>query len=57
MEALRPQGVASRQGIVINIVPLDPAYKAGLAGHLPVSIVALNDKKAIKHEKRIDTVL
>ncbi len=24
------------QGNFIYIVPLDPAYKAGLAGHLPV---------------------
>ncbi len=35
-ESLRPQGGASRQGITIDIVPLAPAYKAGLAGHLPV---------------------
>jgi len=25
------------QGNLIYIVPLDPAYKAGLAGHLPVT--------------------
>ncbi len=35
-EAPRPQGGASRKGNLIYIVPLDPAYKAGLAGHLPV---------------------
>jgi len=36
-EAPRPQGGASRKGNLIYIVPLDPAYKAGLAGHLPVN--------------------
>jgi len=36
-EASRPKGGASRQGIFFYIVPLDPAYKAGLAGHIPVS--------------------
>ncbi len=36
MEAPRPQDGASRQGVTIHIVPLDPAYKAGLAGHVPV---------------------
>jgi len=36
-EAPRPQGGASRQGIIIHIVPLDPAYKAGLAGHIPAT--------------------
>ncbi len=30
-EAPRPQGGASRQGIIIHIVPLDPAYPS-LAG-------------------------
>ena len=35
-EAPRPQGGASRRGSFVRIVPLDPAYKAGLAGHLPV---------------------
>jgi hypothetical protein len=35
-EAPRPQGGASRKGNLIYIVPLDPAYRAGLAGHLPV---------------------
>ncbi len=34
-EAPRPQGGASRKGNLTCIVPLDPAYKAGLAGHLP----------------------
>jgi hypothetical protein len=35
-EAPGPQGGASRKGNFILIVLLDPAYKAGLAGHLPV---------------------
>jgi hypothetical protein len=35
-EARRPQAGASRKGNIVLIVPLDPAYKAGLAGHLPV---------------------
>ena len=35
-EATRPQGQASQKGNLIYIVPLAPAYKAGLAGHLPV---------------------
>jgi hypothetical protein len=26
---------ASRKGSFVHIVPLDPAYKAGLAGHVP----------------------
>jgi hypothetical protein len=30
------KGRASRKGNLIYIVPLDPAYKAGLARHLPV---------------------
>jgi len=34
-EARRPQGAASRQCSDIYIVPLDPAYKAGVAGHVP----------------------
>ena len=34
-EAPRPQGGASRKGNFVHIVPLDPAYKAGLAGHVP----------------------
>jgi len=42
-EAPRPQGGASRKGNFIYIVPLDPAYKAGLAGHLPAK--CLNAKK------------
>jgi hypothetical protein len=37
-EAFRPQGGASRKGNTVLIVPLDPAYKAGLAGHLPVKL-------------------
>jgi hypothetical protein len=32
-EAPRPQGGASRKGDFIYIVPLDPVFKAGLAGH------------------------
>jgi hypothetical protein len=36
-EAPRQQGGASRKGNFILIVPLDPAYIAGLAGHSPVS--------------------
>jgi len=31
-EAPRPVDGASRQGFIIHIVPLDPTYKAGLAG-------------------------
>ena len=44
-EAPRPQGGASRKRNLIfhcaprPIGPLDPAYKAGLAGHLPVKII------------------
>jgi hypothetical protein len=34
---LPAQGDASRKGNLILIVPLHPAYKAGLAGHLPAS--------------------
>jgi hypothetical protein len=29
---------APRRGNFVHIVPLDPAYKAGLAGHVPVNI-------------------
>ncbi len=36
IEAPRAQRGASRKGNFFYIVPLDPAYKAGLAGHLPV---------------------
>ncbi len=36
-EAPRPQAGASRERNIGQIVPLDPAYKAGLAGHLPVN--------------------
>jgi hypothetical protein len=35
-EAPAPQGGASRQRNIIYIVPLYLAYKAGLAGHVPV---------------------
>jgi hypothetical protein len=34
-EAPRPQGGASRQGIITHIMPLHPACTAGLAGHVP----------------------
>jgi hypothetical protein len=48
-EAPRPQGGASRKGNTLLIVPLDPAYKAGLAGtcrsHKTLAIMFL--KKAI----------
>jgi len=37
-EAPRAQRGASRKGDFFYIVPLDPAYKAGLAGHLPVTM-------------------
>jgi len=37
-EAPRAQRGASRKGDFFYIVPLDPAYKAGLAGHLPVKL-------------------
>jgi hypothetical protein len=36
-EAPCPEGGASRKGNFVHIVPLDPAYKAGLAGHVPVT--------------------
>jgi len=36
-EAPRPQGGASRKGSFVHIVPLDPAYKAGLAGRVPAN--------------------
>jgi hypothetical protein len=35
-EAPRPQGGASRKGNFVHIVALDPTYKVGLAGHVPV---------------------
>jgi hypothetical protein len=34
-EAPHPQGGASRKGSFVHIVSLDPAYKAGLSGHVP----------------------
>jgi hypothetical protein len=34
-EAPRPQGGTSRHCYIIHIVPLNPAYKAGPAGHGP----------------------
>ena len=36
-EAPRPQAGASRKGNILLIVPLDPACKAGLAGHYPAN--------------------
>jgi len=33
---------ASREGIIIHIVPLYPANKAGLAGHVPVNIIMMS---------------
>ena len=33
-EAPRPRGGASRRGSFVHIVPLDPACKAGLEGHV-----------------------
>jgi len=38
IEAPRPQAGASRKGNIVLIVPLDPAYKAELAEHLPVKM-------------------
>ncbi len=46
-EAPRPQGGASRKGNFVHIVPLDPAYKAGLAGHVPVKV---KNKKILEFE-------
>ncbi len=37
-EAPRPQGGASRKGSFVYIVPLDPAYKTGLTGHVPAKL-------------------
>jgi len=47
-EAPRPQGGASRKGNLIYIVPLDPAYKAGLAGHLPVKADHIKELSLIR---------
>jgi len=33
-EAPRPRGGASRRGSFVDIVPLEPAYKAGLSEHV-----------------------
>jgi hypothetical protein len=38
---LPPDGGASRKGNFVRIVPLDPAYKVGLAGHVPVKNLKL----------------
>jgi len=35
---LPPTGGASRQGAFFRIVPLEPDYKAGLAGHIPANL-------------------
>jgi len=61
-EAPRPQARASRarsgerdasKGNVALIVPLDPAYKAGLAGHLPAKDkdLTLEAKTYQQHKK------
>ena len=51
-EVPRPQGGASRarsgeqnvsKGSFVHIVPLDPAYKAGLAGHVPANYGLLSE--------------
>jgi hypothetical protein len=42
-EAPRPEAGASRERNNILIVPLNPSYKAGLAGHLPVKIQMSNE--------------
>ena len=39
-EASRPRAGASRERNTVLIVPLDPACKAGLAGHLQVKAVS-----------------
>ncbi len=44
-EAPRLQGGASRKGSFVCIVPLDPAYKAGLAGHVPVRDLCFRENK------------
>jgi hypothetical protein len=52
-EAPRPQGGASRKGSFAYIVPLDPAYKAGLAGHAPAKgMSSLNppNSRSVQHE-------
>jgi hypothetical protein len=41
VEALRPQAGLPGNVILFYIVPLDPAYRAGLAGHFPVSVCAI----------------
>jgi hypothetical protein len=58
-EAPRPQSGASRQGIIIHIVPLDPASQARLAGRVPVHISTFQSsfninpsKKGESYEKR-----
>ena len=48
-EAFRPQGEASRQCNIIYIVPLQPAYKAGLSGYIPVRFQIL-DSYMLKSE-------
>jgi hypothetical protein len=52
-EAPRPQGEASRKGNFVHIVPLDPAYKAGLAGHVPVTLWNSPEYLKAKRGKRI----
>jgi hypothetical protein len=41
-EALRPQAGASRKRNIFSIVPLNPAYKAGLAGALAGQMTKTN---------------
>jgi len=53
-EAPRPQGGASREGNFVIIVPLDPAYRAGLAWHLPVNMKPVMDfPPQQKHRVRV----
>jgi hypothetical protein len=47
-EAPCPQGGASRKGNLIYIVPLDPAYKAGLVGHLPAKWEKTSAKRMLR---------
>ncbi len=46
-ESPRPQGGASRQGITIDIVPLDPAYKACGAPSGQMSKLARSDEPKV----------
>ena len=44
-EVPRPQAGASQERNTVLIVPLEPAYKAGLAGHLPVNPLQIDLKE------------